>query len=59
MDRRLPPRLTDDPAKGTYSLGDRPPMKGNPKISRADVTAFMHQAVHGSEWIHRSPVISH
>lgn len=54
----LPTRLTNDPAKGTYSMGDRLPMKGNPTISRADVAAFMHQAVHGSEWIHRSPVIS-
>ncbi|MFE2470868.1 MULTISPECIES: NAD(P)-dependent oxidoreductase [Streptomyces] len=54
----LPTRLTNDPAKGTYSMGDRLPMKGNPTISRADVAAFMHKAVHGSEWIHRSPVIS-
>jgi putative NADH-flavin reductase len=54
----LPTRLTNDPAKGTYSMGDKLPMKGNPTISRADVAAFMHQAVHGSEWIHRSPVIT-
>ncbi|MGW6648106.1 NAD(P)-dependent oxidoreductase [Streptomyces iakyrus] len=53
-----PTRLTDGPAQGTYSAGDRRPMKGNPTISRADVAAFMHQAVHGSEWIHRSPVIT-
>ncbi|MFJ7295778.1 NAD(P)-dependent oxidoreductase [Streptomyces collinus] len=53
-----PTRLTHGPAKGTYSTGDRLPMKGNPTISRADVAAFMHQAVHGSEWIHRSPVIT-
>ncbi len=33
-------------------------MKGNPTISRADVAAFMHQAAHGNEWIHRSPVIT-
>jgi hypothetical protein len=30
----------------------------NPTISRADVAAFMHQAAHGSEWIHRSAVIT-
>lgn len=33
-------------------------MKGNPTISRADVAAFMHRAVHGREWVHRSPVIT-
>ncbi|PNG24121.1 NAD(P)-dependent oxidoreductase [Streptomyces cahuitamycinicus] len=53
-----PTRLTHGPAKGTYSADDRLPMKGNPTISRADVAAFMHQAAHGSEWLHRSPVIS-
>ncbi|MFC9504462.1 NAD(P)-dependent oxidoreductase [Streptomyces sp. NPDC057002] len=53
-----PTRLTHGPAKGTYNAGDRLPMKGNPIISRADVATFMHQTAHGSEWIHRSPVIS-
>ncbi|MEU2270226.1 NAD(P)-binding oxidoreductase [Streptomyces olindensis] len=53
-----PTRLTHGPAKGAYSAGDRLPMKGNPTISRADVAAFMCQAVRGSEWIHRSPVIT-
>jgi putative NADH-flavin reductase len=53
-----PTRLTHGPARGTYSAGDRLPMKGNPTISRADVAAFMYEAVHGSEWIHRSPVIT-
>ncbi|MFF5979287.1 NAD(P)-dependent oxidoreductase [Streptomyces olindensis] len=53
-----PTRLTHGPAKGAYSAGDRLPMKGNPTISRADVAAFMYRAAHGSEWIHRSPVIT-
>ncbi|MFI9580512.1 NAD(P)-dependent oxidoreductase [Streptomyces sp. NPDC052236] len=53
-----PTRLTHGPAKGTYRAGDRLPMKGNPTISRADVAAFIHQAAHGSEWIHRTAVIS-
>ncbi|MFI6369451.1 NAD(P)-dependent oxidoreductase [Streptomyces sp. NPDC050546] len=53
-----PTRLVDGPARGTYSTGDRLPMKGNPAISRADVAAFMYQAAHGNEWIHRSPVIT-
>ncbi|MFJ9740338.1 NAD(P)-dependent oxidoreductase [Streptomyces sp. NPDC101166] len=53
-----PTRLTHGPARGTYRADDRLPMKGNPTISRADVAAFMHRAVHGSEWIGRSAVIS-
>jgi putative NADH-flavin reductase len=52
-----PTRLTHGPARGTYRSGDRLPMKGNPTISRADVAAFMHQAAHSSEWIHRTAVI--
>jgi putative NADH-flavin reductase len=54
----LPTRLTDNSANGTYTAGDRLPMHGSPTISRAHVAAFMHQAAHGSEWIHRSPVIT-
>lgn len=53
-----PTRLTHGPAKGTYRADDRLPMKGNPTISRADVPAFMHTAAQGSEWIHRTAVIS-
>ncbi|UOB11060.1 SDR family oxidoreductase [Streptomyces sp. HP-A2021] len=53
-----PTRLTHGQAKGTYRADDRLPMKGNPTISRADVAVFMHEAVHGSEWIGRSAVIS-
>ncbi|MGQ4383072.1 NAD(P)-dependent oxidoreductase [Streptomyces sp. SAS_270] len=53
-----PTRLTHGPEAGTYRADDRLPMKGNPTISRADVAAFMHQAAHGSEWLHRTAVIS-
>ncbi|WP_210581497.1 NAD(P)-dependent oxidoreductase [Streptomyces sp. GESEQ-4] len=53
-----PTRLTHGPVKGTYRADDRLPMKGNPTISRADVAAFMHTAAQGSEWIHRTAVIS-
>lgn len=53
-----PTRLTHRPAKGTFQAADQVVMKGNPTISRADVAAFMHRAVHGSEWIHRYPVIT-
>lgn len=53
-----PTRLTNEPATGAYRAADRPPMKGNPTISRADVAAFMHQAVHSGEWNHRTALIS-
>ncbi|WP_432197116.1 NAD(P)-dependent oxidoreductase [Streptomyces sp. bgisy027] len=53
-----PTMLTKDPAKGTYRVGDRLPMKGNPTISRADVADFLHKAAHSPEWIHRDAVIS-
>ncbi|MGW0712057.1 NAD(P)-dependent oxidoreductase [Streptomyces sp. NPDC002643] len=53
-----PTRLTHGPAKGAFAADDRLPMKGNPTISRADVAAFMHQAVHDDQWVHRSPVIT-
>jgi putative NADH-flavin reductase len=53
-----PTRLTNGPARGGYRADDRLPMKGSPTISRADVAAFMHRAVHGGEWVHRTAVIS-
>ena len=53
-----PTMLTKGPAKGTYSVGDRLPMKGNPSISRADVADFLHKAAHSPEWIHRDAVIT-
>lgn len=53
-----PTRLTNGPARGTYRAGERLPMKGNPTISRADVAAFLHRAVHDGEWIRRPAVIS-
>jgi hypothetical protein len=37
------------PAKGTCRADDRLPMKGIPKISRADVAAFPHKAARSSE----------
>ncbi|GGQ90871.1 NAD(P)-dependent oxidoreductase [Streptomyces aurantiogriseus] len=53
-----PTMLTKDPAKGTYLVGERLPMKGNPTISRADVADFLHKAAHSPEWIHRDAVIT-
>lgn len=53
-----PTKLTKGPAKGTYLVGDRLPMKGNPAISRADVADFLYKAAHGTEWVHRDAVIT-
>lgn len=53
-----PTALTNGPAKGTYRVDDRLQMKGAPRISRADVAAFMHRAAHSSEWIGRDAVIT-
>jgi putative NADH-flavin reductase len=53
-----PTALTNGPAKGSYRVDDRLQMKGAPRISRADVAAFMHQAAHSSEWVHRDAVIT-
>ncbi|MBE8477353.1 MULTISPECIES: NAD(P)-dependent oxidoreductase [Streptomyces] len=54
----FPTGLNNRPAKGTYRVDDRIKMKGARMISRADVAAFMYQAVHGSEWIRRDAVIT-
>ncbi|WP_155060320.1 NAD(P)-dependent oxidoreductase [Streptomyces blattellae] len=53
-----PTTLTKKPAKGTYRVGDRLPMKGHRTISRADVADFMFKAAHSPEWIHRDAVIT-
>jgi uncharacterized protein YbjT (DUF2867 family) len=53
-----PTTLTNGPAKGTYLVGDRLPMKGHPTISRADVADFMYKAAQRPEWIHRDAVIT-
>jgi uncharacterized protein YbjT (DUF2867 family) len=53
-----PNTLTKSPAKGSYRVGERLPMKGHPTISRADVAGFMHKAAHSPEWIHRDAVIT-
>ncbi|MFI9168767.1 NAD(P)-dependent oxidoreductase [Streptomyces lincolnensis] len=53
-----PTKLTKDPATGTYLVGERLPMKGNPTISRADVADFLYKAVRGPEWIGRDAVIT-
>ncbi|MFF6911931.1 NAD(P)H-binding protein [Streptomyces sp. NPDC012466] len=57
-DRTLvhPTMLTKDPARGSYCVGERLPMRGHPKISRADVAGFPHRAARGTEWSRRDAV---
>jgi putative NADH-flavin reductase len=53
-----PVALTHGPATGTYRSGDTLPMKGLPRMSRADVADFMLTAAVGTEWIRRTAVLS-
>jgi putative NADH-flavin reductase len=54
-----PVTLTNGPAtNGSYRAGDRLPMRGMPKISRADVATFMLTAAADRSWIHRTAVLS-
>lgn len=53
-----PSALTNGPAKGIYRADDRIEMKGVPKISRADVAAFMNQAARDRKWVGRDAVIA-
>ncbi|MET7730221.1 NAD(P)-binding oxidoreductase [Streptomyces sp. NPDC005402] len=53
-----PTMLTKGPARGSYLVGERLPMKGNPTISRADVADFLYKAAHSTEWTHRDAVIT-
>lgn len=54
----FPTALSNGPAKRSYSVGERLPMKGARRISRADVAAFMVDAAHGTEWVGRDAVIT-
>lgn len=53
-----PTTLTNGPALGAYRVDGRTAMKPGARISRADVARFMHQAAHGTEWVHRDVVIT-
>lgn len=53
-----PTTLTNDPAKGAYRAAESIPMRGMPRISRADVGRFMRKAAHDPEWICRDAVIT-
>jgi hypothetical protein len=53
-----PTALTNARAKGSYRVADERGMTHPSSIARADVAAFMLEAVHSSKWIGRSVVIS-
>ena len=53
-----PTTLTNDPARGAYRAAESIPMRGMPRISRADVGRFMRKAAHDPEWICRDAVIT-
>jgi putative NADH-flavin reductase len=49
--------LTNKSLTGTYKVGEKIPMKGLPKISRADVAEFMIRQLTDDSYIKRSPII--
>lgn len=53
-----PTALTHGPAMGRYRAGERIDMPLAARVSRSDVADFLHNAVHGAEWIRRNVVIS-
>jgi putative NADH-flavin reductase len=54
-----PTVLTNGARVGTYRVAERLAMTGLPKISRADVAAFMLEQLATSEWVRRTAVISY
>jgi putative NADH-flavin reductase len=52
-----PVLLTDKPYTGSYKAGEKLPMKGMPKISRADVADFMIKQLTDDSYIKKAPVI--
>ena len=53
-----PTVLTNGVRTGSYRTGETLAMSGMPKISRADVAAFMLAQLSSSEWLRRTAVIS-
>jgi putative NADH-flavin reductase len=49
--------LTNGPQTGKYIAGEKLPMKGLPKISRADVAEFMLKQLTDKTYLHKSPII--
>ena len=52
-----PVLLTDKPRTGKYKAGEKLPMKGMPKVSRADVADFMVRQIADNSYIRKSPII--
>src|SRR5262245_5430048 len=53
-----PTVLTNGPRTGSNRVGERLPMEGMAKISRADVAGFMLAQVSSGDWLRRTVVIS-
>jgi putative NADH-flavin reductase len=49
--------LTNGPITGKYFIGENVHMKGQPKISRADVADFMLKHLSDNTYLHKFPVI--
>ena len=52
-----PVLLTNKPPTGKYKVGENLPMKGFPKISRADVADFMIQQLTDNLYVKRSAIL--
>ena len=52
-----PVLLTNGPRTGKYKVGEKLPMKGMPKISRADVADFMLQQLTHPTFLRKEPLI--
>ncbi len=52
-----PVLLTNGPHTGTYKVGEQLPMKGMPKISRADVAVFMLRQLTDDTFLKKAAVI--
>ena len=50
--------LSNGKRAGKYKVGERLPMKGMPRISRADVADFMLRQINSDEWVRKVPIIS-
>ena len=53
-----PALLTNGPRTGAYRVGEHLPLRGFPKISRADVADFMVRELTERKWIRKTVVIS-
>ncbi|MEO6612748.1 MAG: SDR family oxidoreductase [Chitinophagaceae bacterium] len=49
--------LTNGPLTSTYKVGEKLPMKGMPKISRADVAAFMLNQLNDNSYLRKIAVL--